>query len=267
MIVYCVQHNLYYYRIRGDPSEPRPKRSFIDVATVIRHLPIRFTLCILIITVYIGYAVAETWIFDISVMKYDVTVVWPFGLGYTPVVVVLYILIIWGFMEPNEDKELIKQRMVRERSADEELGYSKKPSWWSKARGDHHLDDMSRLQDLVADTNVTSNTQRNRGSVGSGAMEMGAMRSPRTPTAGGNRTLQAQVNRLSLPGGGLRPRSPPRERRDGSRATTERGLLSPTSPDSWTNRSTSPSTNSMASGVTGTTLVGGPQQVRSMLDI
>lgn len=275
ILVYCAHHNLYYYRLRTHPADPMPKRSIIDVATVIRHLPIRYTLALLVIPVYIAYTIAEAFVFDISVMKYDVAVVWPFALGYTPCVIVLFLFNIWGFIEPNEDKEIIRQRFERGQAADAEIGITKKPSWWSKARGDSHLDDLTQLREMVAETNINSNKRQSRSSIMStanrkstaaGAVEMDNLHSQTSSTG-----TARDANALHIHGAGLRPRSPGRGRGAIIRTRTEQGLLSPTESNVTTwgaRRPSSPSATSVASAATGTTLTGERQQhIRSMLDV
>ena len=98
----------------------------------------------------------------ISIMKYDVPVVYPYALGYTPCVLLLMFFNVWGYLEANEDKILIQQRITRGRIADAEVGITKRPSWWSKACGDHHLDDLQQLRGMVEENNIHSNQQAKR---------------------------------------------------------------------------------------------------------
>jgi len=145
VIWYCVYHNIHYYR-NGN-----------KVKLLFTSFPLRYTVCLLISGVFVGYIAAISWIWNISIMKYDAPEVWPYALGYTPCVLVLYILNFYGFAEQNEDKQLIQQRIARGQAVDSELGLTKKPNWWSKSRGDHHLDGLQRLRGLVGEENVTSN--------------------------------------------------------------------------------------------------------------
>lgn len=272
VIVYCVKHNLYYYRIRAHPARPVPgSRNPITLALAIRHLPIRFIFAIACIAVRIGYGVASAWNFEISIMKYNVAVVWPFALGYTPSLLVLIIFNIWGFLDRNEDRELIRQRAERGRADDMDLGITKKPNWWSKARGDHHLDEMDRLQDLVAANNISSNKpghQRNRSSRGSTSLpvEMDTLRP--APTS-------SSTARLTNDNDGLRTRSPSARGRILPGTVPRSGsMLAPDESRPLSDRDDSPggvsvmTMNTTATGGTGTTLTGERQQVvRSMLDV
>lgn len=234
-------------------------------------------MAIMVILVRIGYGIAQAFDFTISVLKYNTNPIWPYILGYLPCILVLLIFNVWGFIDKNEDKELIRQRVERGQAADRELGYKRKPNWWSKSGGDHHLDDMSRLRGLVASENIHSNAANGdapqiRGdrhmSTGWSDMEMGVMRSPTTP--GYNREAPPRyADATKTPSYGAES--------DGSLTPGDRGrpissmlypdsLASPTERASWMGRGHSPGGQSQASAATGTTLAN-PQQVKSMLDI
>jgi hypothetical protein len=144
VIAYCIRHNLKYYR-RGN-----------KVRLLVTDFPWRYTFCFLFSGVFIGYMASIAWLWDISIMKFDAPDVWPYALGYTPCILVIMILNYYGYFEQNEDKQIIQQRIVRGERADAELGLTKKPNWWSKVRGDHHLDGLQRLRGLVGEENIHS---------------------------------------------------------------------------------------------------------------
>jgi hypothetical protein len=144
VVLYNVRHILYYYK-------PRKYGPFSFITSLIQYLPARFFLNIMLVAIYLAYLVASTWKFNISLMKYDGPASWAFSFGYTPCLLIIIIFNIWGFLEENEDKQLMKQRIERGLVADAEIGIVKKPSWWSKARGDSHLDNLQRLRVHVAD--------------------------------------------------------------------------------------------------------------------
>jgi len=212
--------------------------------------------------VYLGYAVASSWIFEISIMKYDVVATWPFVLGYTPCLLLLIIFNIWGFIDSNEDQQLMRQRIERGRAADAVLGLTNKPSWWSKMRGDNHLDDLSRLRNLV-EVDPTE--------------KKGA--APRTHDAAGDEAfeLQSVHTTASNPftdSHEARSRSVSRTRNGGTNGATvardrSSDLLSPHTRERWVQRT--PSNNSISSALTGQTLGTTSQrqnqQIRSMLDV
>jgi hypothetical protein len=248
IIWYCVRHNLHYYR----PHRRTPISFF---SLLIRQFPPQLTLALLTMAVYVGYSAAAAWIFNISIIKYDVAVVWPFALGYGPCILLLVIFNVAGYFEPNEDKALIQQRISRGRAADAEIGITKKPSWWSKARGDHHLDDLQRLRGMVVDTNVNSNQASNDDRARGEAVEMANLR----PEDGARSTSNAFDTPSTL-----RSRSESRNRL----TTTDSGgnLLPPRRSERLAR---TPSNNSMASALTGNTLGTEPRQqtIRSMLEV
>ncbi|KAJ4164055.1 hypothetical protein LMH87_005745 [Akanthomyces muscarius] len=49
----------------------------------------------------------------------------------------MLVQIIYGYVSPNEDKDLIRQRRERGEVIDRELGLVKKPAWWRRVRGEH----------------------------------------------------------------------------------------------------------------------------------
>jgi uncharacterized protein DUF2434 len=248
IVWYCVRHNLHYYR----PHRRNPLSFF---TLLVRSFPPHLTLALVVVGVYIGYIAASAWLFNISIIKYDVAVVWPFALGYTPCILLLIIFNVAGYLEPNEDKALIQQRVERGRAADAEIGITKKPSWWSKARGDHHLDDLQRLRGMVADTNINSNEAADDNRVSGEAVEMANLPA--------SRDARSTANAFDTPST-LRSRS---ESRNRLTMTESRGILLP--PRRSDRLARTPSNNSMASALTGNTLGTEPKQqtIRSMLDV
>jgi hypothetical protein len=285
VVVYCVQHNLYYYRLLSHPARSTGRIRIGAAATVIRYLPIKYTMAIIVVAVRIAYGVACAFNFQISVLKYNSNALWPYILGYLPCVLVLAIFNIWGFIDKNEDKELIRQRVERGHVADQELGIAQKPNWWSKIHGDAHLDDMSRLRNMVADTNINSNqrdshlprtrTERqsriSQMSRGWSDMEMMSMRSPTSPgfSSPDHPPPRYEDSKTMAYLTGDEIDKNDRGRRPTSMLYPDSDLASPTDQASWLGRGHSPGGNSMASAATGTTLADGrrPQQVKSMLDV
>jgi hypothetical protein len=115
-------------------------------------MPTKLALVILLALVRVGYTIAAAFVWNISPLKYNVQAGWLYGLGYAPVLLIIIVLNIWGYIDPNEDRALIAQRAERTATIDAELGIdraSQKPSWWSKLHGDSHLDAEQRLRRLV----------------------------------------------------------------------------------------------------------------------
>jgi hypothetical protein len=255
IILYCIRHILHYYR-------PHRRNPVNFTKILIREFPAQYTMGLIVMGVYVGYTFAATWNFNISVMKYDVAVVYPYAFGYTPCILLLTIFNVWGYIEPNEDKALIKQRIARGQSVDAEIGITKKPSWWSKARGDHHLDDLQQLRGMVAENNIRSNQANDEDLAPGEAVEMINMRSSGA-RASANTALEASNS--------LRDRSQSRGRLSPHRTNSDSdsGFLMPRRSDRLAR---TPSDNSMASAMTGNTLNAENIQarqatVRSMLDV
>ena len=104
--------------------------------------PIKVVLTISLAAVTGGYTIASSWIWEISVLNAQARNAWLFGMGYAPPLLVVLVLNIFGFKDPNDDKALLEQRRQRRFQVDQELGLdhsTRKPSWWSKMYGDTHV--------------------------------------------------------------------------------------------------------------------------------
>lgn len=99
-----------------------------------------------------------------------------YGLGNAPALLILAIYELWGYLEPNEDQALLKQRAERGRAVDRELGLGKKPNWWSKLSGDRHLSKEERLKALTREVGGGRATARNI----ERAIELGEMPMPKS---------------------------------------------------------------------------------------
>ncbi|PGH12376.1 hypothetical protein AJ79_04324 [Helicocarpus griseus UAMH5409] len=171
VICYSLLHSIYRY-IERPTSRLRYMTFYISSA------PLKFILCIILAGVRVGFGVASAFTWDISPVKYDGHVGWLYGLGYTPALLILVVLNIWGFIDPNEDRALIAQRRERGRSIDAELGIEpgkRKPAWWRRLRPDHQHgyggDPNSRLKALTTEVGGGRPTQKNL----ENSLEMGAI--------------------------------------------------------------------------------------------
>lgn len=171
MICYCLQHSIHYYK-------PHSRGLFASLIGFFRHAPLKFLLIIPITAVRVGYDIATSFVWSISPLKYDVNPAWMYGLGYGPAFIVIVLFNAWGYFDPNEDRDLLRQRAERGRSIDAELGLNQKPSWWSKLHGDNHLSTESRLRAMTTEIGGGRATQRNL----ERTIELGTMPAAR-PTA------------------------------------------------------------------------------------
>ena len=188
------------------------------------------------------------------------------------VTLILVVYEIAGYLDPNEDRELIRQRRIRGAEIDQEMGITKKPFWWSRLHGDNR------------EVGVHERIARNVSEVGGGRattmgiesnIEMGNMPVSRSTSERiGERPGKGELDALSLAANLLFPgnnASPSNETRDVFRDTPDRGrspgdarLSAPTQP---TRNATSDRSNSTGTQASGAMLEAPPQKIRSMLDV
>ncbi|KAH7029309.1 uncharacterized protein B0I36DRAFT_245408 [Microdochium trichocladiopsis] len=132
-IVVYLQHAVRHYEAKHRGAANRVKGFF-------SYMPWRFILEIPLLLALVVYQGIAAWDFDLSPLKVNTYLPAVFVGGYTPSLLILIIQIIDGFMRPNEDRELIRQRRVRGAAVDQELGYVQKPAWWHRNAG---ADDMA----------------------------------------------------------------------------------------------------------------------------
>ena len=100
----------------------------------------------------IGYAAAQGWLWSINIGSDSVNSGWLYGLGYGPALLILFLNVIAGLHYPNEDLELMRQRVARGRAVDAQLGINRrarKPWWWRKVATDMGLDNDAKLRQLA----------------------------------------------------------------------------------------------------------------------
>jgi Protein of unknown function (DUF2434) len=264
VVCFSLRHSIHHYK-------PRNRGLFNSFIGFFRYTPIKFLLTIPLSLVMIGYEVAIAFDFSFSPLRLGVNPAWVYGLGWTPIALIILIHEIAGIIYPNEDTELIRQRRMRGAEIDQEMGFVKKPRWWSRLHGDHNLS--------VHET-VSRNIQ---GGVGGGAatarniersIEMGIlpMRRP-TEHAEGESSKYEAPDAIWSGSSPLLPTSPsmleglslPVDTR-ASQYSDDRGRPGAGSVAGPTTERTGTSERS-ASTVSGTTLNIPPQQIRSMLDV
>ena len=259
-IVVSLWHSIKHYR-------PHARTRFLGR---LRTVPLHFLLTIPLVLITIGYAEAQSWLWIINVGSDDVNVGWLYGLGYGPPILIMFLNIVAALHYPNEDLELIRQRVARGRAADAELGIdrrSRKPWWWRRVANEIGLDNDAKLRALAGEVGggPATGARINR------QIELRALESQREEE--GNQTSAASGEFAGD------PRSRPFRDDEteiatmtGSGQSTDsyRDMTSPESPA--IQRGVLERGDSMASFGSGTTAVSGlnqapPQRVRSMLDI
>ncbi|EGE01885.1 hypothetical protein TEQG_00927 [Trichophyton equinum CBS 127.97] len=127
-----------------------------------------FIIVIALAGISVAFNIASSFIWQISPLKYDGNPGYLYGLGYGPPLVIVTILNIFAYLESNEDRELIRQRIQRGRANDTELGIEagrRKPAWWRRLRPDFKGDVgnsyEARLRALTTEVGGGRPTQRN----------------------------------------------------------------------------------------------------------
>ncbi|KAJ0282522.1 hypothetical protein COL940_005073 [Colletotrichum noveboracense] len=142
-IVASLRHSIlhYYPRNRGVLNKARG---------FIRYTPLRFKLIIPLAACLIAYQGLVSFRWDYSVLNTQANLAAVYAGGYGPALLILCIQIAYGFMSPNEDKELMRQRRVREAEIDHDLGIVAKPAWWKRVTRDDHLVGKMSMRDRIA---------------------------------------------------------------------------------------------------------------------
>ncbi|KAF8860932.1 hypothetical protein BDZ45DRAFT_648130 [Acephala macrosclerotiorum] len=131
----------------------------------VRYTPKKFILTPILSLVMIGYEAAISFEFSISPLNLNTEVAFMYGLGWVPIVLIFIVLNIAGYNDPNEDKELIRQRRIRGAEIDHEIGIVKKPHWWSRLNRDNQSvsvrDEIARnINHMGGGPPTTSNLER-----------------------------------------------------------------------------------------------------------
>lgn len=135
IIVVHLRHSIKHYKERN--------RGFINRAVgLVRFMPVRFMLLLPLSLSVIAYQALSAWVFKYTIMDLNGNKVAMFVGGYAPALLILLVQIVAGFINPNEDQELIRQRRRRGADADRDLGIVNKPRWWRRLHGDNTEESM-----------------------------------------------------------------------------------------------------------------------------
>ena len=127
----CVSlwHSIRHY-------EPRNRGWFNRTIGFLGYMPFRFALELPLLLGMVGYQIICSFRFRLSPLDAeDTNLVAMYLGGYVPSLLIIIIQIVDGFMRPNEDRELIRQRRARGDQINRELGIVKKPAWWRRVNG------------------------------------------------------------------------------------------------------------------------------------
>jgi hypothetical protein len=255
-IVFSLRHSIKHYK-------PRNRGLLNRAIGFVRYTPNKFLLTIPLALAMVGYEAACAFDFDISPLKLHTNLGYMYGLGWTSIACILLVQEVSGYIDPNEDRELIRQRRVRGAEADAEMGITKKPHWWSRLHGDNRA------------LNVHDHIARNVSEVGGGrpttrgverSIEMGNM--PVSKKQDPNRPVKGELDAVRVAATLLFPASTTSERSDPFRDNPERGRnLGDGRPRETSQDTRVTISDRSISTESGASITGQPQKIRSMLDV
>lgn len=202
--VYHLRHSIKHYKERN--------RGIMNRAVgLIKFTPYRFLLIIPIALFVAVFQAITVWKFEWSIMNVSGNRVAIFVGGYVPAILIMLIQIIAGFINPNEDRELIRQRQLRGAETDRELGIVRKPAWWSRLNGNMANESMreriarnvrevggGRATAKNIDESVEVRTRDAESGSGGAGIEMSQMHNRTTSSAAGTGvTRPAAANAFS----------------------------------------------------------------------
>lgn len=122
-IIYSLHHSIHHYK-------PRHRGIHNKTGCFIVYTPKKFLLTLPISLAMIGYIAWCAFDFPISPLNLNPNLGLMYGLGWGTTSAIIAIYEIAGYMDTNEDRELIRQRRRRTAKIDLEMGITKKPRWW-----------------------------------------------------------------------------------------------------------------------------------------
>ena len=134
VICYSLAHSMYHYSLGN--SRPRSPAAILAKKA---SPPAKLVLTILLLATRVAYTAASSWSWPLSPYNVSAHIGWLYGLGYGPSLLILIVFDVAGYVDDNEDKQLIAQRARRGESADAELAVlaaaadHRRPGWWSKS--------------------------------------------------------------------------------------------------------------------------------------
>jgi hypothetical protein len=152
-IVFCLWHSIHHYK-------PRNRGVINSFIGAIRYTPLNFWLTIPLSLIIVAYQFAISFNFDISPLNETGNIISIYTWGYAPIALIVLIHIITGYILPNEDRELIRQRRVRGAEIDAQMGFVKKPNWWRRLNGDHNMSVHDAIIKNVREVGGGQATQR-----------------------------------------------------------------------------------------------------------
>lgn len=240
VIIASLHHSLRNYK-------PRAVGFFDKITAFCRDCPTKLFINIILLGIRVAYGIASAWIWDLSIFQDDVVIGWPFGLGYGPILLIIAVFEVAGFVEENEDKVIIQQRRERGILHDQELGITQKPNWWKRNWAERYQTDEQRLKNM---TTLGRSEERT------------------------TRAVSNNIELSNMASANIRDRSSSRVRDDPFRdESIESRQQSVSNTRVMSDAASTMTGASQATGLTGRTLTAeqmaqaNPQRIRSMLDV
>lgn len=127
-----LRHSIKHYK-------PRNRGIINRVRGFWRYTPMRFRLVLPISLILVAYQILASFSWANSVLNANGNLGAIYAGGYGPALVILFIQVAWGFLTPNEDLELRRQRRQRGDDMDRQMGIVRKPAWWRRVNAAMHI--------------------------------------------------------------------------------------------------------------------------------
>ncbi|KAL2179637.1 uncharacterized protein P884DRAFT_256906 [Thermothelomyces heterothallicus CBS 202.75] len=128
--VFSLRHSIKYYC-------PQNRGIFNRIIGFVRYTPLRLALIIPLAAALVAYQILVAFRFEYGPVKVGGNDAAIFVGGYTPSFLILVVQIVFGLINPNEDRELQRQRRERNQVLNREMGIVPKPSWWRRVNGEY----------------------------------------------------------------------------------------------------------------------------------
>lgn len=104
--MFSLGHSVKHYN-------PRRRGLHNGVVGLIEFIPIKFLITIPLSLLFVIYEFACSYDFHISPLKLHTDLAYMYGLGWAPIACIVLVYEIAGYIDPNEDEELKRQRRIR----------------------------------------------------------------------------------------------------------------------------------------------------------